>query len=297
MAIQPDDDLIREVYAKFGLAYYRSDCLHRNLCITFVISDLPYKEFITRPRIEERLAQAFSMTLGDVAVRMERVLPNELTEQVRTAVAARNFLAHHFWFERAHLLLDITDVHQLIGELDGYSELFYKLDAQVEEWSERMRQRLGLTDEIFQDSLERILRGEESEPLLDKAAIREVEKKLNRRQNLARVWEFSGEDGTRSLIFELADGSLWQLADIGIGLTRFRGVDPTWIEHPAVKPYLPADIIPRPAQAAPWDYEFQLNKGAVMWVKPGDEKGTFRWGVRAPTSSDEGQAKPKMLRR
>ena len=35
MSVRPDDDLIRELYARFGLAYYQSECLHRNLCIAF----------------------------------------------------------------------------------------------------------------------------------------------------------------------------------------------------------------------------------------------------------------------
>lgn len=280
MSVRPDDDLIRELYARFGLAYYQSECLHRNLCIAFAWAGLPPKDLITRPRIEERLAQAFSMTLGDVAARLEGFLPTDLADDIRTAIATRNFLAHHFWFERAHLMFNVNHVHQLITELNTYSEGFDGLDTRVDEWLEPMRQKLGLTGEILQRSLERILRGEGSDPLLDKHAIREMEKKLSRRQDLARVWEFSREDGSKPLIFELIDGSLWQLSDVGLGLTRFAEVGPTWTEHPAIKPYLPAEIVPRPLHAAPWDYEFRLDRGTVLWVKPGHEKGTFRWGVR-----------------
>ena len=32
MRIEPDGELIRELYARFGLAYYESECLHRKLC-------------------------------------------------------------------------------------------------------------------------------------------------------------------------------------------------------------------------------------------------------------------------
>lgn len=248
--------------------------------IAFAWSGLPSKDLITRPRIEERFAQAFSLTLGDVIARLEGLLPTQLVEEIRAALVSRNFLAHHFWFERAHLMFNITTVHQLIDELDKYTETFDQLDARVDEWLEPLRQKLGLTDEILQRSLERILRGEESDPLLDKHAIREMEKKLSRRQDLARVWEFSREDGSKPLIFELIDGSLWQLSDVGLSLTRFTEVGPTWIEHPSIKPYLPAEIVPRPLHAAPWDYEFRLDRGAVLWVKPGHKKGTFRWGVR-----------------
>lgn len=67
MGDQTDSELIREVYARFGLAYYQSECLHRGLCIVYAISGLPPPDLITRPRVEERLALAYSLTLGDVA--------------------------------------------------------------------------------------------------------------------------------------------------------------------------------------------------------------------------------------
>ena len=54
-----DDDLIREVYASFGLAYYLSECLHRELCMILAWPELPSRDLITRPRVEERLAYAF----------------------------------------------------------------------------------------------------------------------------------------------------------------------------------------------------------------------------------------------
>lgn len=289
MADEPDDDLIREMYARFGLAYYQSECLHRGLCFVFAWTELPSRGMITRPRVEERLAQAFSLTLGDVAAKLEDVLPSELAPDIRTAVATRNFLAHHFWFERAHLMFTVANVRNLIAELDGYAQMFDQLDARVSEWSEPTRERLGLTNEILQASLEQILAGEPDDPLPDKQAVRELERKLSRRQRLIRVWEFSLEDRRRPLIFELADGSLWQLSDVGLGSTRFREIGADWTEHPGIKPYLPAEILPRPQQAAPWDYEFTLFEGAVLWVKPG-QKATFQWGVRAPKPSAEQQA-------
>lgn len=36
---EPIDDLVREMYARFGLAYYSSEVLHRGLCIILAMSD------------------------------------------------------------------------------------------------------------------------------------------------------------------------------------------------------------------------------------------------------------------
>lgn len=287
MAEDPDDDLIREMYARFGLAYYQSECLHRELCMALAWSGLPSRELITRPRVEERLAQAFSLTLGDVVAKLDGALPAELAGEIREAVDTRNFLAHHFWFERAHLMFSVTGVRQLIAELDGYAGIFDRLDTRVSEWSKPMHARLGLSGAALDQSLSRILAGEAEERLPDKQAVKKLEKRLSRRQRLIRVWEFALEHGGRPLIFQLADGSMWQLCDVGLGLTRFEEVGPGWTEHPATKPYLPADIFPRPQIAAPWEYEFTLARGAVLWVKPGAQGQTFKWGVRKSKASAE----------
>lgn len=280
-----DDDLIREVYARFGLAYYLSECLHRSLCILLAFSELPSGELITRPRAEERLAHGFSLTLGDVVVKLEGALPTALVEELRQAVKARNFLAHHFWWERIHLMFRREYVRQLVVELDGYADLFNRLDTLVSERLERKRWELGVTDEALKDSMNRLLAGDLDEPLPDRLTVKELERRLSKRQRLIRVWEFTLEDGQKPLIFELADGSLWQLSDVGLAWSVFQQVGANWVEHPSVKPYLPADILPRPKVAGPWDYEFTLANGAILWVKPGRQKGTFRWGVRIPKAS------------
>jgi hypothetical protein len=284
---QPDNDLIRELYARFGLAYYQSECLHHGLCMILAWSGLPSRDLITRPRVEERLALSFSLTLGDVAAKLKDVLPTELGGEVRQAVDTRNFLAHHFWFERAHCMFSVDKERQMIAELDGYAEQFNRLDIRIDEWSEPKRRQLGLTEQVLQDSLTRILAGESDEPLPDRQTVRELEKKLGKRQRLIRVWEFISADDRKPLIFELADGSLWQLSDVGLGWTRFQEIGSAWTEHSVIKPHLPADILPRPKPTAPWDYEFTLANGAVLWVKPGSQKQTFRWGVRTPKTSVE----------
>ena len=282
---QSNDELIRDLYATFGLAYYQSECLHRGLCIALTYLDLPQANFLTGPRVEELLAQSFSLTLGEVVENLEGVLPAKWNIEVQKAVELRNFLAHHFWFDRAHLMHNIDNVKLLIDELNGYADKFDKLDVRISGWSKlkEKQEQLGITDATLEDSLIKILAGENEDPLSDKKTVRELEKKLRKQQRLIRVWEPTLKGGGRSLIFELADRTLWQLSDIGLGQTRFAEVGPGWEEHRKIKPHLPTDIVPRPKSSKPWDYELTLANGVVLWVKPGRRKRTFTWGLRTPS--------------
>jgi hypothetical protein len=186
-----------------------------------------------------------------------------------------------------------TDTVQLlIDELHGYAAKFDDLDVQICEWPllKETQKELGITDEVLEGSLVKILAGEDEGPLPDKKTVKQLEKKLRKKQRLTRVWEPTLDSGLRPLIFELADGTLWQLSDIGLGWTHFEEVDPGWKEHQTFKPHLPADIIPRPKSSTPWSYEFTLADNVALWVKPGLKKKTFRWGLRLPPKKIENES-------
>lgn len=284
---EPTDDLVREMYARFGLAYYHSEVLHRGLCIILAMFDLPRRDLITRPRVEEHLAHTFSLTLGGVIIELDGKLPAKYSTKLAEVREKRNFLAHHFWFDRAHLMFRADHIQGLIDELDGYTEIFNRLDEETSAWFHARQTELGLTDDILQDCLARILSGEGEEPLPGKDVVKELERKLKRKQRLVRVWEFELPEGGKPLVFEMQDGTLWQLCDAGLGWTRFQNTEPHWVEHPAIQPHLPADITPRPKGVKPWEYEFKLNGGAVLWVKPGRYPQTFRWGIRTKNRGTE----------
>jgi hypothetical protein len=277
---EPTADLVREMYARFGLAYYHSEVLHRGLCIILAMSDLPRRDMITRPRVEEHFANAFSLTLGQVITELAGRIPEEYSTRLEEVREKRNFLAHHFWFDRAHLMFRADNIQQLIEELDGYTVIFSRLDEETTAWFHKRQNELGITDDMLQDSIARFLSGEVMEPLPRKDVVKERKKKLNQKQRLVRVWEFDSPDEGKPLVFEMQDGTLWQLCDAGLGWTRFENTEPHWVEHQAVKPYLPADITPRPKDAKPWEYEFSLKAGAVLWVRPGKCPKTFKWGIR-----------------
>src|SRR5258708_6043151 len=94
------EELIKEVYAAFGLAYYYSEVIHRGLCniFTFVTFDTPND--ITVPRVDEKLSLAYSLTLGQLLREVEPSLTQELVQRCTEALEKRNFLAHVFWFDR-----------------------------------------------------------------------------------------------------------------------------------------------------------------------------------------------------
>lgn len=58
------EELIKEVYTTFGLAYYFSEVIHRGLCNIYAFASFGSREDITIPRVDEKLSLVYSLTLG-----------------------------------------------------------------------------------------------------------------------------------------------------------------------------------------------------------------------------------------
>jgi hypothetical protein len=277
----PSGKLIKEMYAPFGLAYYHSECLHRELCNAYILAPFSKPDGVTGPRVNERMTEAFAMTLGQVVDAIRPWVTGELQSTLEEAVERRNFLAHRFWFERCHLMSSEDGARQLIDDLCADSEFFSRADEEVGAHFSDQSVRLGLTDERRQLALEEMLeRGEEWQGPA-------AQRRLRKQETIVRVWDVPALDDQSTLIFELQDGSLWQLSDVGLTWTRFASPASDWEENPTIKPYLPAPTNPRPGAPGSWDYELVLGAAARIVVGlSGKRPKAFVWRLRTGRHSD-----------
>jgi hypothetical protein len=273
---EPNEILIKEVYARFGLAYYESECLYRGLCNLYTFATFDSKQDITGPRIEEKFAYAFSKPLGIILHAIEDHLPESLYEQLQSALDKRNFLAHHFWFKRCHLMFSKEGQNEMLEELLEYAELFSCLDKELELIVSEKMQEFGVTEDVIQGARREILEGKPWDPL----PTQRVPKKQER---IVQAWDVPTK-GESTLLFQSDDGCLWQLCEVGLGWTRYDNPLPDWKANKRIKEYLPTNINPRPKTEIPWNFEFKLAKGTVLWVKKGEKERTFKWGIRKAPS-------------
>lgn len=267
------EELIKEVYARFGLAYYFGECLHKQLCLIYTLGEYQDSSVITKPRVEERMKYAFSLTLGVLKNEILNLIPNEFRDELSQAVNKRNYLSHHFWFEKAHLFFPTTGIYKMINELEEYQKCFEQIDSKLTKAFENRFKSLGITDDLVNKYLLDLMNGKEYEPLPSK-------RKLKKRETIIAVWEFSLPNGNKPLIFQTDDNELWQLCDVGLGWTTYSEVKSDWIKNKIIAQYLPAEINPRPNVDSPWCYEFELSDEVILWVKKSDKEKMFRWGIK-----------------
>lgn len=107
---------------------------------------------------------------------------------------------------------------------------------------------------------------------------------LRKRETLVAVYDLAVETGGSHLVFELEDGTLWQLCDVGIGWTRHREVVPDWTTAAAFRGLLPVDVRPRPKTASPWNFDITLGNRGTLVVRRKPGEAFYRCSVRRNTN-------------
>jgi hypothetical protein len=158
---------------------------------------VPERRLVSRPRFEEILVRSYSLTLGQVAEKLNESVDQGLFDRLTNAVKKRNFLAHHFWFERCHLMYSETGLSELRRELSEMSSLFNNLDSEVTEITFARMKALGISDEKVTNALEVILAGEPMESL---PSLRLPKKQ----ERIVRAWDVPMPNGS-TLVFQSED--------------------------------------------------------------------------------------------
>jgi hypothetical protein len=271
--VEPTSDDVKEVYARFGLAYYMAEALHRGLCNLYCASQMPPDGPVTRPRVEEHLRTAFETTLGQLLPKLQPVLPSTLVPKLELAVERRNFIAHYFWYERIRLMMSVGGLEEMVNELSADTDLFSEMDAEIQKLLEPFHSRMGLTQEHLSLALAETMSGKDLEPL-------NQQRRPKKEETIVAAFDIPLASGRTLLIFQTQDGVLWQLCDGGLGWTHYDAVDPAW---PAAKNFgdlLPAKINPRPPVSAPWTFEIQFGPKARLSVHPGRAAGEVLYKLR-----------------
>lgn len=267
------DDLIQQSFTQFGVTYFTSEVLHRSLCIAWALLSFESADAITQPRFEEKLAIAYSFTLGKIINNVQELLPEEIQKGLNEALIMRNFLAHHFWYERNYLMFSEEGLRKLLYELKEMEVYFKSMDARIAQIIEKNLQSFGISKDTLDSITKRMLNGEPDRPLIKK-------RPLKKREWIIKVWDVEVGDGQVTQIFETQEGILLQFADVGLSWSIFEEVGDDWKINDEIQKYLPSRVVIRPDVEKAWHYEIDLSNQAILWVKPGAKNKSYKWGIR-----------------
>jgi hypothetical protein len=269
MPEEPSEEEVKEVYARFGLAYYFSEVLHRALCNAYVLAPFEKEDEMSSMRVDERFDFAWSTTLGRIINHTDgTILSEDVIDRLDDALERRNYLAHYFWFERIPKINSRSGVEEMIGELDEAIEMFRSLNEEISAQLKNHAEKVGITEQVLDQAKEEVLSGEEMRPLHD-------QRKLERQERVVSAYKVPVQD-SKVIILETKDGELWQLSDAGLAWTPYEEPGEDWVKDERLMPYLPATIDPRPGASSPFNYSLHLSGGILRVAK---QDGHVVWTV------------------
>ncbi len=166
MLEQDSGDHIKEVYARFGLAVYCAQVLEHGLVNALVILDLvPSRRHLARSKadwageVDTFMGTHFRTTMGRMMKSLHAVtqVDNDLEALLNEALEKRNWLVHHFFRDSAVAFMSATGREQMLRDIDQCRELFESADERLGMTVRPLRESAGLTDDVLEGELQRLL--------------------------------------------------------------------------------------------------------------------------------------------
>lgn len=153
-----DDEQTRDVYAHYGLSMYLAQTLEHGIVNALVILRLPEKDKYTRQDIDEFMEGRFQKTLGALLkhLKSEVTLPPDLKSTLTKALNRRNYLAHHYFREKAESFVTRNGRAQMLQELQVDQRLFERADEQLEQALTPLRVKHGVTNSVYEAEYKRM---------------------------------------------------------------------------------------------------------------------------------------------
>jgi hypothetical protein len=164
--IEPGSWLNREVFARFGMALYRSQVLEHQIVALVIWTGIRDSRYRTLEESEAETAELFKLTMGKVKQTLISRRPDvaHLDELLLRAVRLRNFLAHEYFRQRVGVLHTEAGRITMIGELTKAAAFFEDVGARVEDLTEQIVEAAGW-DERLPEIRENIQQEGFGEPL------------------------------------------------------------------------------------------------------------------------------------
>ena len=150
------DEHVKNVYAHFGLAMYFAQVLEHGLVNTMMCAELlprragkPVPKKAWEAEFDAFMNEQYQKTLGRLihALKNATSVPPDLEGLLTEALEKRNYLAHHFFRERAEAFMSWKGREKMIEELHGAQKLFDDADARLTVVERQLREKYGLTDD------------------------------------------------------------------------------------------------------------------------------------------------------
>ncbi len=156
---ESESEQTKEVYAHYGLAMYMASCLEHGLAILLATKYGPGPQKITRAQYDELLESLCKNTFGKLFAKLRQSIdvPEDLESSVKEAVEMRNWLAHHYFWEKAGSFMTKSGRASMIAELQDIVDFFEGVNTNLSQLSCKWLDKHGMREDDIMGRMERLI--------------------------------------------------------------------------------------------------------------------------------------------
>lgn len=152
----PDYDDPKELYAFFGLTFYKANVLEHgvmNLAVALLAKDVPGVTVGDVDRLYESFDKKTFGQIIDVA-KKRFAFSESFAADLQLALDQRNYLAHRFFIVHDVDLLTDSGRRKMIDELIGILKQLKNVDREMDEYWMSAWKQLGITKEWIEEQMQ-----------------------------------------------------------------------------------------------------------------------------------------------
>jgi len=157
-----DSEEEKEIYARFGLAFYLVNCLEHHIANVMCCIEVMPRMDKCGDRIEwenlidKHFDKSFDETFGRLKARLSeysKIFPAILViiPDLEKCVEERNFLAHHFYREYAQHWFSVKGRQEMIKRLEVAYDLFDLTSKKLDSSMEPLMEKYALTESAVEE--------------------------------------------------------------------------------------------------------------------------------------------------
>jgi len=154
-----ESDLIKDIYAHFGLAVYYSQCIERTISMGLVtVFNIDVKN-MTQEKFDDELGRNFKKTLGTLLKELEKTknIDDGFQDELSEVLDKRNWITHHYFWDRAIQMMSEEGQLSMIDELNEIADHFQEIDTKLMEMLKDWRRIKGISDERVEEILQKLV--------------------------------------------------------------------------------------------------------------------------------------------
>lgn len=157
-SFDPESSQMIELFACYGYAMYKAQCLEQTLAIAMTTVYGPGIKKIKGTKYDYLLESNFHKTFGELTGRIGKStpVPKEFKSMLLKAVKKRNRLTHKYFWEKSVEFTAEDGRQSMIKELKEMAHLFSDIDLSLTVIMRQWGEKHGVTKEVIEREMERL---------------------------------------------------------------------------------------------------------------------------------------------